>query len=91
MDYDRACKVLRAYDRFLATLVRFCEAAGITIVITSEHDNIEVMSDRGHTRNPVPFIAFGPRAVEIRERVSTLKDVTPSLLAAYDKEDDNGL
>jgi hypothetical protein len=91
MDYDRACKVLRAYDRFLATLVRFCEAAGITIVITSDHGNIEVMSDRGHTRNPVPFIAFGQRAVEIRERVSTLKDVTPSLLAAYDKEDDNGL
>lgn len=86
MDYTRACAVLRVYDRFLAALVRFAEAAGITLVLTSDHGNMESMTERGHTRNPVPFVAYGPGEAAIRERVDSLVDVTPSILAAFDGE-----
>ena len=79
-DYPRACSVLRLYDRFLASLVRFTEAAGITLVITSDHGNIEAMNERGHTRSPVPFIVFGPREAELRANVKSLEDVTPAIL-----------
>ena len=85
MDYARACEVLRVYDRFLASLVRFTEAAGITLVMTADHGNIEAMSLRGHTRNPVPFIVFGPGEGFIRDKVASLVDVTPALLEAFDK------
>ncbi len=84
MDYARACAVLRTYDKFLSALIRFTEAAGITIVMTADHGNIESMDDRGHTRNPVPFVAFGPHERELREKVESLEDVTPSVLAAFD-------
>ncbi len=84
LDYSRACAVLRAYDLFLSALVRYTEAAGLTLVITSDHGNVEAVSERGHTRNPVPFIALGPKAAFLRERVKSLADVTPALLAAYD-------
>ena len=84
MDYDRACAVLRVYDRFLATLVRFVEAAGMTLVMTADHGNIESVGERGHTTNPVPFVAFGPKEEFLRDRVGSLVDVTPALLAAYD-------
>jgi len=84
LDYARACLVLRTYDRFLASLVRYTETAGITLVATSDHGNVEAMSERGHTRNPVPFIALGPRETFIRDRVNSLVDVTPALLAAFD-------
>jgi len=84
MDYARACAVLRVFDSFLAAFVRYAEAAGITLVITSDHGNIESVSTRGHTRNPVPFIAFGPKESFLRGRVSSLVDVTPAILAAYD-------
>ena len=80
MDYARACSVLRTYDRFLARLVRFTEAAGITLLMTADHGNIEAMNERGHTRNPVPFIAFGPHEAEIRSHVKSLVDVTPAIL-----------
>ena len=86
MDYTRACAVLRTYDRFLASLVRFTEAAGITLVMTSDHGNIENVSERGHTLNPVPFIAFGPKEEFLRARVASLADVAPALLAAYDSQ-----
>lgn len=80
MDYTRACNVLRLYDRFLAPLLRLTEAAGITLLMTADHGNIENMSERGHTRNPVPFIAFGPQEAEIRAHVKSLVDVTPAIL-----------
>ena len=80
LDYTRACAVLRVYDRFLAALVRLVEAAGITLVMTSDHGNVECMDERGHTRNPVPFIAFGPGEAELRAHVKSLVDVTPAIL-----------
>ena len=83
MDYARACAVLRVYDRFLAALVHLAEAAGITLVMTSDHGNIEAIGERGHTRNPVPFVVFGPQEQQIRDRVSSLVDVMPSLLKAF--------
>lgn len=85
MDYVRACEVLRTYDRFLASLVRLAEAGGLTIVITADHGNIESVSERGHTRNPVPFVAYGPNEMFLRDKVSSLVDVTPALLEAFDK------
>lgn len=84
MDYARSCGVLRVYDRFLGTLLGYVRAAGITLVMTADHGNIENMSERGHTTNPVPFIAIGPHAKTLREKVASLQDVTPALLALFD-------
>ena len=80
MDYARACSVLRTYDRFLSALVRYTAAAGITLLMTADHGNIEAMAERGHTRNPVPFIAFGPCEEAFRAHVRSLVDVTPTIL-----------
>ena len=85
MDYARACAVLRVYDRFLEALVRYTKAAGITLVMTADHGNIEAVNERGHTRNPVPFVVYGPGEEAIRERVQSLTDVTPALLEVFDK------
>ena len=80
---ERACSVLRVYDRFLASLVRYTAAAGVTVVLTSDHGNVEDLGERGHTRNPVPFVAFGPGEARMRERVMSLVDVTPAVVAAF--------
>ena len=83
-DYIRACSVLRTYDRFLSSLVHYTEASGITLVITADHGNIECVTERGHTLNPVPFIVFGPNEQTLRDHVSSLTDVTPALLEQFD-------
>jgi bisphosphoglycerate-independent phosphoglycerate mutase (AlkP superfamily) len=56
----------------------------MTIVMTADHGNIESVSESGHTRNLVPFIAFGPRETMLRKRVASLVDIMPALLAAFD-------
>ncbi|MBE6381421.1 MAG: peptidase [Lentisphaerae bacterium] len=84
MDYARACAVLRTYDQFLSQLIRLVEIEGITLVMTADHGNIECMTERGHTRSPVPFIAYGPRESDLRDQVESLIDVTPALLRVFD-------
>ena len=84
LDYARACAVLRTYDRFLGTLLQLAEVAGLTIVMTADHGNIESILERGHTTNPVPFIAVGPREERIRSRVRSLIDVAGAVLDAFE-------
>lgn len=77
----RAEAVLRSLDACLTRLVEGRDADTL-LVITSDHGNIEDLGTRGHTLNPVPLIAMGPHAEEIRAGATSLTDVMPRLLRA---------
>ncbi len=72
----------------LSNLERFCEALfeslrGIhaTILLTSDHGNIEDLSVRTHTHNAVPCYTEGPLAGELRT-IRSLIDITPAIIRA---------
>jgi len=50
----------------------------VTLLVTSDHGNLEDKSTRSHTRNPVPLLAVGPQAAAFAEAESLL-DVAPAL------------
>ena len=52
-----------------------------TLVLSSDHGNLEDATQRLHTRNPVPLLAVGPVAPAFSGLTSIL-DVTPAILAA---------
>jgi hypothetical protein len=54
-------EALRLVDRLLAGVLR-SKRAEDTLVITSDHGNVEDATTRIHTRNPVPLLAHGPAA-----------------------------
>lgn len=80
-DYNGAAAVLRSLDAFLSTLFPLAEELGFGIALSSDHGNIESISAKGHTRNPVPLIARGPCAEALFERSTSLMDVTPTILS----------
>jgi hypothetical protein len=80
MDIDRAEEVLRRFDRFLSRACDLCAKKSVTLVLTSDHGNIEDLSRCTHTTNDVPFVAVGPAATRLHEAVHTIADVTPALL-----------
>ncbi len=82
-NYDHACEVLKTLDLFLDPVVKLSRRAGILLVITSDHGNIEDMGVRGHTRNPVPLIALGPGADEFKANMSSLVDITPRVARMF--------
>jgi phosphopentomutase len=82
-ELHRAAGFLNTYDRFLWHLIRN-KSGDTTIVLSSDHGNVEDLSVKTHTLNAVPLFVYGPEAQKFigAERIS---DVTPAILDAFKK------
>jgi hypothetical protein len=80
MSMELALAALERLDSFLRRLL-----VGLprdhSLVVTSDHGNVEDLSSRNHTRARVPLLAFGP-AAEHLDRVRDLTGVKGLLLEA---------
>jgi len=54
-----------------------------TLIVTSDHGNLENMSTRSHTRAPVPLLVKGPKAGRFEGLVS-IQDIPQAIRAAWD-------
>lgn len=68
--------------RFVRAVLEAADLERQTIVITSDHGNIEDASTRSHTLNPVATLAFGAARDAIASRVRSLIDTTPAVIEA---------
>jgi hypothetical protein len=50
------------------------------LCLTSDHGNLEDLSTRGHTANPVPTLWAGPDAASLAAQCRSLTDVAPVIL-----------
>jgi phosphopentomutase len=71
---------LERLDRFVGGLLAALDGK-ITLVVCSDHGNIEEPEHARHTRNPVPLIALGPLADRFA-RLQSIVDLTPAVLGA---------
>jgi len=78
-DLNAALMILQTLDDFFRGIL---ETLGpdTLLVVTSDHGNMEDLSTRSHTRNPIPFIANGHDAMHFAG-VNNLLDVTPAIIA----------
>ncbi len=58
-------------------------ASAATVLITSDHGNLEDPDTKGHTYNPVPLIVLGPCAAHFAD-VSDLTGITPAIFRCLD-------
>jgi 2,3-bisphosphoglycerate-independent phosphoglycerate mutase len=77
-----AIRLLHIFDRALAGIVEAMRGTNLTVVISSDHGNLEDLSDPGHTLNPVPALALGPSEARDRiiEPMNDLTDFAPAVL-----------
>ena len=73
--------LLSALDRFFDTLLNALDPSQETLLITSDHGNLEDTSHTQHTRHPVPLVVHGWAAPYFAE-ASSLVDVTPRIVDA---------
>lgn len=83
--YDMAREHMLLLTRFVSAVLTTADLARQTILITSDHGNIEDHSTRGHTLNPVATLAFGPLRELIASRVQALTDITPVIVDLLQK------
>jgi hypothetical protein len=75
--------LIRDLNDLLADLLSRLDRRRDTLILTSDHGNLEDYHWRGHSRNPVPFLAWGRHGATLRKKISTLPDVVPALLDLF--------
>lgn len=78
-------ELLESFDGVLGGLLDAWNDDEGLILITSDHGNLEDLSTRRHTANPVPGLVIGARALRQKfcANLKTLADVAPAILQFY--------
>ena len=79
-DREAANRVLPMLARFIRTLLAKLDLERSTVMLTSDHGNIEDLSVRNHTLNLVPTIVWGKNRERIAARIRSLSDITPTIV-----------
>lgn len=82
MDRNYADQIRDLLDPFLMHIVENMDEDD-TLVITSDHGNLEDLSTKTHTRNPVPLFVKGETGPF--QEAKSIMDVTPGILAVLEK------
>lgn len=72
-------ELIKKLDRLIGKLISLLNNNQDTLLITSDHGNIEDCSTKSHTTNPVPIIIWGNKSDKLRERIRNIADVTPAI------------
>lgn len=72
--------------RFVLTVLESIDLTKTTVLLTSDHGNIEDLSVRNHTLNDVPTLAWGREKSYCASRIRSLADITPTIIETLKKE-----
>ncbi len=84
-DMGAAIEEIELLDAFLGALIKLLDPENDLLFITSDHGNIEDISVKTHTFNKVPTILIGKVPEGVLGSISSLLDITPSVLKIFDK------
>ncbi|MCA1622317.1 MAG: alkaline phosphatase family protein [Acidobacteria bacterium] len=80
-DYEKAEEHLPLLAEFIREILQKVDRENTTVILTSDHGNIEDLSVRTHTLNDVPTIIWGRKRKEISKRIRDLSDISPAILS----------
>ena len=80
-DFEQSRSKLKALASFIRELLKLIDLETTTVILTSDHGNIEDLSVRNHTLNDVPTIIWGANREQIASRIKNLADITPVIIA----------
>jgi hypothetical protein len=80
-DMEAAKLILRNLAAVIRGLLKRIDLSQTSVILTSDHGNIEDLSSRNHTLNKVPTIVWGANKESIANRIKTLADITPAIVA----------
>ncbi len=79
-DMDAAKSVLTSLALFIRELLIKLDLERTTVILTSDHGNIEDLSIRNHTLHDVPTIVWGAQREQVAAKIQTLADITPAIV-----------
>ena len=74
-----AIEILTGLEKLILTTIEHLNLPDSLVIVTSDHGNIEDLSVKTHTRNPVPLLAWGKTAGELLSGVSSIQEIVPHI------------
>ncbi|MCI0471177.1 MAG: hypothetical protein L0Y73_05925 [Candidatus Aminicenantes bacterium] len=81
--FSECCELVSELDRLIGKLVSLLDKEQDTLLITSDHGNLEDYPDRSHTLNPVPLFIWGRGGAELLEKIDSIAAVTPGIVEFF--------
>jgi bisphosphoglycerate-independent phosphoglycerate mutase (AlkP superfamily) len=77
---------LSQLSEFLVELFKRVDSDKTTVILTSDHGNIEDLSIRTHTLNNVPTVIWGRKKEQVAAKIKNLTDITPAIIELLQDE-----
>ncbi|MCK5148738.1 alkaline phosphatase family protein [bacterium] len=81
-DMNKTLNSLQDLDRFICTVIEKVDLSKHLILLTSDHGNVEDLSTKGHTRNPVPVLTWGLCAEKSADKIKDITDIPQYILSS---------
>ncbi len=79
-DMRRGVALLEQLDELLDAVLAEADAGDLLVMLTSDHGNLEDLTTRTHTTNPVPTMLWGSGREAVAGEIRALTDIAPALL-----------
>ncbi len=79
-DMAKGVALLERLDQLLDAVLTEAGPDELLVVVTSDHGNLEDLTTRTHTTNPVPTMLWGEGREAVASEIHALTDIAPALL-----------
>ncbi|MBN1548533.1 MAG: alkaline phosphatase family protein [Syntrophaceae bacterium] len=76
-------------ERFIDTLLSLVDLNKNTVILTSDHGNVEDLSVKTHTRNRVMTLVWGQGHDQLRHHIQSITDIAPAVLRILETYESN--
>ena len=85
-EIEKAQAILLNLATLIREVIKQIDLKRTSVILTSDHGNIEDLSTRNHTLNLVPTIVWGTHKERIAKRIKSLADITPAIVELLSAE-----
>jgi len=86
-DYEKARIHLPRLAEFIRETLKRTDLEKTTVILTSDHGNLEDLSIRNHTLNDVPTIIWGRKKEATSDKIKDLTDITPAVIELLSEDE----
>ncbi len=88
MDWSNAERVIFNLEEFFAGILKGIDINQDLLIVSSDHGNMEDLSQKNHTENPAATILYGKDADRIAGNIHTLADIVPEIYKIFNLTED---
>lgn len=85
-DMSLAVDEIHKLGRFVSHFLQLIDLSEITVILTSDHGNIEDLSTKSHSLNPAMTFTWGKHKKQIAEKLKSITDITPAIVSMFSEK-----